>query len=152
MSRLDSANFKLFFRYWKNKEFHLIALAVLLSVMCITAVLLTTQSLKLELEDKTGALLGGDRLLTSPGSIDPVVLEKAHSLGLKTSQAINFLSVLVHKGDLSLADVQAVDVNYPLRGALKIDGQSQNTYLGGYITHEVPAKGTVWLEPKLFFA
>lgn len=146
MKFFRSATQKLLFGYWNNAEFQLIALAVLLSVMCITSVLFLAQGVKLEVEERAGALLGGDRMLSSSTPIGAAI-EKARQLDLKSSELINFFSVLVHKDALSLAEVQAVDANYPLKGTLKIASE----LLGSDSeTQAVPSPGTIWLEPKLF--
>lgn len=118
-------------------ELRLIGLIILFSVISTTAVLSLTQGVKASLEDKTGALLGGDRAIISPIPLNEAILQKAQEYHLKTSNGITFFSMLVHDKDLALSDIQAVDTSYPLRGNLKT-------------THSIPDKGTVWLEPRLF--
>src|SRR5690606_18482169 len=71
-----------------------------------------------------------------------------HSDALKSSQTVQFASMLATDKDLQLASVKAVDDHYPLRGALRSREQLQTEELSG----GRPQPGEVWLDAELITA
>lgn len=137
----------MFIRVWKTKELILIAATIFLAVTSITSVVFLTESLKSSLEDKTGALLGGDRALTSSTPIEDTIIEKTKALSLNTSLTTSFFSMLMHNNAFSLAEVEAVDTHYPLKGELRI---SEERLAPDKPTQSTPEMGSVWLDARLF--
>jgi putative ABC transport system permease protein len=111
------------------------------------------------MDDKTGVLLGGDRLINSPKPIKDIIKEEAKRQQLNITEAVSFLTMIVHDEDLTLTHVLAVEHNYPLKGIIEIGpayakvsaGKSTSTNLPVNTTNsKIPQIGTVWLEPRLF--
>lgn len=168
---------KFLLRDIKNPELILLVLTIMLSILCVSSLLFFTQGIRYGLEDSTGSLLGGDRVLNSSTPIDPEILQKTKSLGLKSSETVVFYSMLVkarEKSDtnnsnrvgdshnrhnsgnnnheenheeLALAEVKAVDDAYPLKGNLHI---AKKLYGEDEAYKGIPEPGTVWLEANLF--
>lgn len=88
-------NLKFLLRDLKNPELRLLILTVFFSVLCVSSISFLTTGIKAGLQDSTGALLGGDRVLSSPTPIDPEIIQKAKSLGLQVSENVVFYSMLL---------------------------------------------------------
>ncbi len=156
----------------KNPELKLLILTILLSVLCVSSILFFTQGIRAGLEDNTGILLGGDRVLSSPQPIEPEIIQKAKNLGLKYSENVIFYSMLVKNNpdkaardnqdnnyqsnnnqdsgnntELALAEIKAVDEYYPLKGELR---SSKILYGEDEVQKGIPQSGSVWLEANLF--
>ncbi len=134
-------------RNWKSRELQLLAFALFMAVFSVTSIVLMTQGFQARLDDKSGNIMGSDRVIISPQPIDPAIAEKAAELGIRTSQTINFLTMLVHHTDLVLADVRAADEHYPLRGELRT---ASKLFAEDEPTKSVPAKGSIWIESRIF--
>ncbi len=150
-------NLKFLLRALQNSELKLLITTIVLSVLCVSSLLFVTHGIRTGLEDSTGALLGGDRLLSSPMPIDTEILKKAEMLGLKYTQNTTFYSMLLkdknshpsqENEELALAEIKAVDENYPLKGELH---SSKNLYSDDEKNQKlIPEPGSVWLEANLF--
>ncbi len=134
-------------RDFKHTEIKLLFITMILSVFCVSSAIILTQGIQSGLSDTTGSWLGGDRILKSPNPIEPEIKEKAKALHLQTTETLTFLSMLVHHDDLALAEVKAVDEQYPLKGELR--GTSQ-LFTADKPLLTVPEPGSVWLEASLF--
>lgn len=91
------------------------------------------------LANTEAALLGGDRVISSPTPIDKQIENLAIENNLETSRTISFFSMLTSETNLALTSLKAVDQDYPLRGQLYIDGDPTNA---------LPAAGEIWLEER----
>ncbi len=140
-------NAKFLLRDLKSGELSLLIATIVLAIMYVSSVLLITEGIKKGLDTSAESLLGGDRVLSSPTQIDTRFIEKAKSLGIKTSVNISFLTMLVHENDLALASIKAVEESYPLKGNL--EGSTAFASEGILLT-EPPVPGTIWLESELF--
>jgi len=123
-------------------EIRLMLMALVLAVMAVTAVGLITDRAELGLQQEANRLLGGDAALRADTPIDASVAASAKKLKLEVAQTATFPS-MVQAGDaVSLADIRAIDRQYPLRGEFQIR-RAKSTVLqtvqGG------PSTGTVWL-------
>jgi putative ABC transport system permease protein len=99
------------------------------------------------LEDKSGMILGSDRVIVSPVPIRDTFEQEAKALHLKTLTTLNFLTMGVHGEALSLMDVRAVSPGYPLRGELRT---AKDLFSVDERWPFVPERGTIWLESRLF--
>lgn len=185
MSLTNLMNFKLkhLLKDLRRAELRWLIATVLFSVLCVSSITFFTEGIKAGLEDETGTLLGGDRVLSSPIPISTEILDKAKILGLQTSQTVTFYSMLlkdvpqtqmhaevqpkaqiqaqvqthtqvhtqnnnsINDNPLALAEVKAVDEQYPLKGELH---GSKTLYGEDEILKKIPEAGTVWLEADLF--
>lgn len=134
-------------RHLKNGELTLLNLTLLVTIFSLSTILFFTEGLRVTLFDKTGTLLGGDRVIRSPTPLDPSFKAQAEALNLQTANTMTFLSMLVYQDTLALAEIKAVDEHYPLKGSLQgtltLFGPEQDF-------HDIPEPGTVWLETNLF--
>lgn len=131
----------------KNGELRFLSITLVLALFSFSSILFFTEGFRSTLLDKTGTLLGGDRIITSPVPIDPSMVEKASELNLKMSESVVFLSMLLYQQDFALSEIKAVDANYPLKGTL----QGSDTRIGNeHDIDDIPETGTVWLDSTLF--
>jgi len=138
--------FNYLFREFKNTELKLLMLVLVLAIFCVSMVEFFIQGIHASIEESSGTLLGGDRVIKSNSPIEPSIIEKAHELGLMTSQTINFYSMLVHEDDFALAEVKGIDVHYPLKGEVlgtaELFGKEEALKM-------IPESGELWLEEGL---
>src|SRR5690606_34290284 len=91
--------------------------------------------------EQGAAFLGADLLVTSPRPI-----ESWPGPALRTSQALEFAS-MVSRGDaFQLATLRAVDAAYPLRGAVRIADRPFQT---GTARPAQPPPGSIYVEASL---
>lgn len=133
-------------RDWRSGEIRLIALALIIAVSAVTTVNLFVDRLGQALEAEAGAVLGGDLMVESRSPLPATFIAKAHVLGLKTAQTLSFRSMIAIGDRLHLAEVKAVEENYPLRGHLMV---GKTPFKPPTKTEQVPIPGTVWLDPQL---
>ncbi len=133
-------------RQWKSGELQLLAFALFISVVSITSLVFLTSHVRSMVEDKTGELLGSDRVISSPAPLNPSFEKKAKELGLQVTSTLNFLTMVVHQNALTLTDMRAVGEQYPLRGMIRSASQ---LYGADEAVRGIPAHGTVWLEARV---
>lgn len=144
---INFLNINAFLRDLKSGQLTLLIFTLVLAVMGVSSVTLFTQGILQGLTNSEAALLGGDRVLSSPTPFDPKILAKAKSLGLKTSETMTFLSMLVHSDDLALSEIKAIDEHYPLKGEMRA---SHELFVPDERVQSGPELSTVWLEASLF--
>lgn len=123
-------------------EIRLMLMALILAVMAVTAVGLITDRASLGLQQEANRLLGGDAGLRADTPIDVAVAASAKKQNLNVAQTASFPSMVQTGTAVNLADIRAIDQQYPLRGEFIIRRPEQSTnekVQGG------PASGTVWL-------
>ena len=118
-----------------------IILALVLAVGSATIISVFSQRLDANMLNKSSDLLGADLRILSSEVISKDWYQQAHNLGLKTATTLEFPSVVLLNEEMALAAVKAVDDNYPLKGLLSTKQQAS--------LQQGPAKGEVWLEPRL---
>ncbi|MBP6299979.1 MAG: FtsX-like permease family protein [Arenimonas sp.] len=123
-------------------EIRLMLLALIIAVLAVTAVSFITDRAEQGLQQEANRLLGGDAALRADTPIAESVPASAKKLNLNVAQTASFPSMVQTGAAVSLADIKAVDDQYPLRGEFEIQrgNTSQNeTVRGG------PKPGTLWL-------
>ena len=137
-------------RDWRGGELHLLAAALLIAVAAMASVGFFVDRVRSGMEREAAQLLGGDAALDSDRPIDPRWPPGARELGLASSLAVTFPS-MIRGGpaagaaeSTSLVAVKAVTSGYPLRGTLLIDEGN-----GAHAAPGIPQRGTVWVEPEL---
>lgn len=136
-----------FLRYqWRERLLLTLALAILIGVGMLAAVNFFASSTKQAMNERSSELLGADWLVESsvPLPVDQWS-KRAADLGLETTEAVEFLSMVTSGEHMQLASIKAVDKGYPLRGSLQISGAT-GTHQP---TDQVPKQGEVWLSPRL---
>ncbi len=146
MRILVSSALRLLFRNWKSGELKLIFLAVSLSAVCMTSMLFLTQNLAAGLTRSTSALLGSDLTFKTNNPIDPMIIVKAHEVGLETTTTVSIFNMVVHHDEIVLGELKGIAKNYPLRGVIKTRDQFGAE---AEVTNTLPKIGTAWVEPQL---
>lgn len=132
--------------HWASGEVRVLLLALILAVAATTAVGFFTDRIQSALVRQGGLLLGGDLVVSADHILPDKYLQQAQQSHLKTTNTLEFPSMVV-QGDLShLAEIKAVTEGFPLRGELTISSQIVG---GGVAAKAIPAPGTVWVEPRL---
>jgi len=133
-------------RDWRAGELRLLAAAIVIAVGAVTAVAIFSDRLQRGMASQSAELLGADLVLVAPEPIERGWIEAAVREGLRTTEVLEFASIVVRAGELRLATIRAVDAAYPLRGELR---GSIGPYAGDGPVRGVPSPGTVWVEARL---
>ena len=129
------------------REMRVLALALTVAVGALTAVGFFTDRVDGAMAQRATALLGADLVFESDDPIPPAWRERAAAQQLSVSGFVTFPSVVVAGDRTELVSVKAVEPGYPLRGEVRL---GQSAHGAGQPTGEIPARGTVWLDPRLF--
>jgi len=133
---------------WSAGEIRVLLFALILAVTATTSVSFFTDRIKSSMQTQGNVLLGADLVVNSDHVIPAAYLAEAQKRQYQTSQALEFSSMVL-KGDSSeLAEIKAVEAGFPLRGHLTISKQAA-TAKDELTSAEIPATGTVWIEPRL---
>lgn len=133
-------------RDWNSGEIRLIAIALIIAVSAVTTVNFFVERLRQAMETEAGTVLGGDLVVEARNPLPETFIAKAHALGLETTQTVSFRSMIPADGRLQLAEVKAVEENYPLRGQLMV---GEDSFEQPTPTKQTPTPGTVWLDSQL---
>jgi putative ABC transport system permease protein len=148
LRRLLAQGLRMTARDWRAGELRLLAAALLVAVAAVTSVGFFVDRIRLGLERDAAQLLGADLVLSSDAPIGAAVRERARAAGLALAETVTFPSMAISEAnaeDNTLAAVKAVSVGYPLRGTLRVQrwpGAPDEA------TREIPARGTVWVDPQ----
>lgn len=138
---------KAIIREWRSGELTLLFIALVVAVASISAMNNFSVMVKNQLEQSAMNSLGADAVFNSKTPVNPQWQQKATEIGLKQNVTLSFLSMVESDGQLQLAQIKAVENNYPLRGILKIATNLNDTK--GQEVSTAPQLGTVWLQPRL---
>jgi len=132
-------------------ELHVLIFALVVAVGGMTTVGFFTDRVQLALSRQSNQLLGADLIIVSDRPLPQHYADEAIRLGLATSTALKFPSMVV-KGDNSmLVGIKAVTAGYPLRGELRItdniDGELPSQK--DRVANAIPSPGSVWVGNKL---
>jgi len=146
-AHINKLALRLMRRDWRAGELRVLAIALVIAVTCVTSVVFFTDRIAQALDLQASELLAADLRVVSDRSVKPEYLQAAKERQLETAQTVSFRSMVLNPGGASqLAEIKAVNENYPLRGALKI---SRQAFDAGEIADQVPAAGEVWIEPRM---
>ena len=122
-------------------EWRVLLLALVIGVGSVSTTGFLGDRMKRAMSEQGAAFLGADLLVTSPRPI-----ETWPGPALRTSQALEFAS-MVSRGDaFQLATLRAVDAAYPLRGAVRIADRPFET---GTARPAQPPPGAIYVEASL---
>jgi len=130
-------------RDWRSGELRVLALALAIAVASITSVGFFTDRVHQVIERQASELLGADLVVISSAPIDHRFA--GHARGLQLAPTVTFPSVALAGDKTELLEVKAVGAGYPLRGTLRV---ADVPYGKTSPTHAIPARGTVWLDPR----
>ena len=132
-------------------ELHVLIFALVVAVGGMTTVGFFTDRVQLALSRQGDQLLGADLIIVSDRPLPQYYADNAIRLGLNTSTALKFPSMVV-KGDNSmLVGIKAVTAGYPLRGELRITDNIDGVlpFQKDRIANTIPSPSSVWVGEKL---
>ncbi|MGB9429677.1 MAG: FtsX-like permease family protein [Gammaproteobacteria bacterium] len=142
--------FKLSLRQFRrglcSGELGIMALALVLALAAVSAVGFFTDRAHIAVQEQAGESLAADLVLSSGEPLTSRYAQTAHAAGARTARVMDFPTVLFNGSNTVLADIHAVSEDYPLRGQVRV---SARAFGPSHITHEIPAAGTVWAEPRV---
>ena len=121
-------------------------LALVIAVAAVTAVGFFTDRVDAGMRAQAAEFLAADGRIESPDTLD-AWQQKARTLGLTTTQTLEFPTVILSGEHTLLVSLKAVGAGYPLRGALTISTQGQTQEQNRQI-RQGPEEGRVWLAPR----
>ena len=131
-------------------ELHLLVAALVVAVAALTAVGFFTDRVRQALALEANQLLGADLLLTADHPWSTRIADDARLRGLHVAETRTFPSMVSHgEGDAlraQLAEIKAVSPGYPLRGGLRVAGESNSPDVQA---NGIPDGGTVWVDERM---
>jgi putative ABC transport system permease protein len=147
--------FRMLSRDWRAGELRVLIAALVLAVASVGTVGFFTDRVKNALTRQANLLLGGDLLLSGDRPLSDEFAREARARGLAVVPVIKFNSMVQAASDARadasgsdpvLADVKAVAVGYPLRGALLLVDPANPS---GTPAHGIPGAGIAWIDVRL---
>ena len=148
-------------RDWRAGEWRVLLLALLLAVGSLATVGLFADRVRLALQQEATSLIGADLRIVSARPLPTAYRGMAEARGLHTVESRAFLSMVAHRKQTLLSEIQAVGAGYPLRGRIEIDPpllqeipspqSSPASGRGGERENQslIPLRGTVWVDGRL---
>ena len=131
-----------------TSELRILFFALVIAVASSSTIGHFAERLQGAMQLSAGEFLAADLVLSSSEAPSTEQLAAVQNDAVKTSQTVQFASMLATDKDLQLASVKAVDDNYPLRGSLRSRQQQNAEELSG----GRPQPGEVWLDSELIIA
>ena len=138
---------RLFRHEARRGELTIILLAIVLSVAAVLSLSLFSERLQQALTDRSAEFIAADRRLNSRTPLDEQWLVEAQQLGLQTAEQISTRSMVFGENEMALADLRAVNDEYPLKGSITIAPEPFAPAVD--IEGTVPP-GEVWIDSRLF--
>ena len=133
-------------RDWRAGELRILVLAVVVAVGAVTSVNVFTDRIEQALERQANTLLGGDLVVNSSRPLPEHYASDADRLGLVSTRAQEFPSMVIAGGESQLVALKAVREGYPLRGKMRT---AEQRFGSDRQASGIPAPGTVWAENRL---
>jgi putative ABC transport system permease protein len=137
---------RLLARDWRAGELHVLMLALLVAVTCVTSVAFFTDRINRALQQQAGELLGGDLRLVADHPLPPAWRSLAQQRQLDSVETRSFRSMVIAGDEVRLAEIKAVGKGYPLRGHLRI---APAPFAADAPAQGLPKPGEVWVEPLM---
>ncbi len=143
-------------RDWRAGELRLLLAALLLAVGAVSAISLFVDRLQRALVAESTSFLAADRVVDSSREIPSRFRELAREYDLALADLVTFPSMVSPATDdaaataangAMLASVKAATPGYPLRGVLRV---ADAPFSDGQVTDQVPGRGEVWMDSRLF--
>jgi putative ABC transport system permease protein len=134
---------------WSSGEIRVLLFALILAVTATTSVSFFTERIKSSMQTQGNVLLGADLVVNSDHALPSAYLAEAQRRHYQTTQALEFSSMVLKDEMSELAEIKAVEAGFPLRGHLTISKQSTTSAKAEPSSTDIPAPGTVWMEPRL---
>ncbi|MDE2208409.1 MAG: FtsX-like permease family protein [Betaproteobacteria bacterium] len=162
---------RMLLRDWRAGELRVLIAAMMLAVASVGTVGFFGDRVGGGLAEQANRLLGADLMVSGDRPLPAGFAEKARSLGLETSAAIRFNSMVQRAGGVDaggavagaaaagaadravgvdgnavLTDVKAVSAGYPLRGSVTLVEPGNPA---GRVARGIPPPGETWIDRKL---
>ena len=147
MNTTFSLAWRLFRHEARRGELTIILLAIVLSVAAVLSLSLFSERLQQALTDRSAEFIAADRRLNSRNAVEQNWVDEAQKYGLQTAKQISTRSMVFGENEMALADLRAVNQNYPLKGSITVAEQPFG------IASDVPgapSSGEVWIDSRLF--
>ncbi|MBC3870065.1 ABC transporter permease [Undibacterium oligocarboniphilum] len=142
-------------RDWRAGELRFLIVALMIAVASLSSVGFFTDRMRNGLNRDAHQLLGADLLISADQPISGDWREQARQRGLQMAETVVFPSMAIagegEQAAARLVSLKAVSHHYPLRGNLQLQPPGMTTGTG-VATKDIPASGTVWLDPALQLA
>jgi len=139
---------RMLLRDWRGGELGVLVAALVLAVGVVAGISAFTTRLQHALEQESHRFLAADTVVRSGGELPADWLQEAANRGLRRALTLQFPSMVQAGEDaMYLASVKAVSGAYPLRGQLRFSAEPFGEVVP---TATGPARGTVWLDSRLF--
>jgi len=135
-------------RDWRERDVRVVLAALIIAVATVATIALFASQLQHTLVTSASSFLAADRQLESENG-QPVPepwITEAVERGLETGRMVEFSTMVFGSDAFQLVSVKAVSNEYPLRGELEIQGDSEGSRL--QVQHG-PAPSEVWINPRL---
>lgn len=147
MGNASKLAWRLFKHEARRGELTIILAAIILSVAAVLSLSLFSERLQGALTERSATFLAADRQLRARAPLDESWVSEARSQDIATASQVQLRSMVFGDENMSLADLRAVDGNYPLKGAITVAnepfGEQQKI-------QQVPEPGTAWIDSRLF--
>lgn len=127
-------------RPWRDPAFRILALAVGLAALALTAVILFRAELDARVTERSAETLGGSLVLEGTRAPEPAQWQAADEI--RRAQTWEFPSVVLAGGDSLLVSVKAVAGGYPLVGTLAV---APDRFAETEPSTHGPDRGTIWV-------
>jgi len=159
-------SFSLLRRDWRAGEWRVLLLALVLAVGSLATVGLFADRVRQALAQQATSLIGADLRITSTRPFSSDYRKMAEARGLRVVESRTFPSMVASGEQVLLAEIQAVEAGYPLRGKIEVDDgnggdrfgqvlpppQSSPSKGGGSKREKpslMPGLGTVWADAHM---
>src|SRR6202790_1721669 len=133
-------------RDFKSGELSVLALALVVAVLSLTAVGFFTSRISQGVHAQAAEVLAADLRLESPRPIPDRYFAEAQARGLRSARILSFPTA-IFSGDLNqLAALNAVTANYPLRGHVRI---ADAPFGVARTTDRIPNRGEAWIDARI---
>lgn len=138
---------KLLRNEFRQRELKILFLATVISIATVSLISLLGDHLQKLILHSSSQFIAADRQLKSPREVPDGWLRQAREMNIETAHTLSFASMLFSGEQMQLVSVKAVSEGYPLKGALETSDQP---FSPAVVTNDIPAPGTIWLNPRLF--
>lgn len=135
-------------RDWRERDVRVVLAALIIAVATVATIALFASQLQRTLVSSASSFLAADRQLEAEDGrpVPEPWIAEAVKRGLETGRMVEFSTMVLGNDAFQLVSVKAVSNEYPLRGELEIQGDSEGSR--EQIKHG-PAPGEIWINPRL---
>ena len=120
IQRLFSLSTRMLWRDWRGGELRILAIALIIAVTSVTSVGFFIDRVQQGMDQQATELIAADLVVSSTEPVSTSRIDRAELLGLQTTSATTFRSVIIANDAPKLVEVKGVTAAYPLRGSLSV--------------------------------